>query len=128
MLAQGQFLSNPGYRLYIRIWVQHGSAGLLASDGLILEQWVVGLLLQRCVHGGNRNDQAGCFLYQVSVDDAVKVRVDITNHTSAGEGVPAESDSIAVLHITPLILQRLEIHVVGRCSGSRCVDQEEGGG
>lgn len=36
-----------------------------------------------------------------------------TNHARAGEGIPAQSNAIALLNIAPLVLQRLKVHAAG---------------
>jgi hypothetical protein len=41
-----------------------------------------------------------------------------TNHARAWEGIPAKSDTITILDITPLVLQRLVIHLDPSKSGS----------
>jgi hypothetical protein len=39
-----------------------------------------------------------------------------THHTRAGEGIPAETDTITVLDLTPLVLESFEVgHVDGGC-------------
>lgn len=36
-----------------------------------------------------------------------------TNHARAGEGIPAQPNSIALFDIAPLVLQRLVVHAAG---------------
>lgn len=53
---------------------------------------------------------------------------ELPHHARARESVPAQSDAIAVLHITPLILQGLEIHRSGwRWRSRSSVDKGRGG-
>ena len=49
-----------------------------------------------------------------------------TNHARAWEGIPAESDSIAILNFAPLVLQRFVVHVGGLGNGVPSLGDNEG--
>jgi hypothetical protein len=92
--------------------VQYGAAGLLATDGLELQERRVWLLLQRCVESTNGHDEARGF------------------HARAWKDIPAEADTIAVLYLAPLLLQSLVVHRVcspGSNSVTRANVEYEGG-
>lgn len=51
-----------------------------------------------------------------------------TNHARAWKGIPAESDTITILDIAPLVLQRLVIHLDLLRAGATTTRTERGQG
>ena len=76
--------------------------------------------------GGRHTDKAGCFLCQVLAFRPRKQR-EVPHHPRAGQRVPAEADSILVLNLTPLVLERIVVHV-GWWLWASCLAYEVRGG
>lgn len=99
--------------------VQDRTAGLLAGHRLELQEWSVGLLFQRGVESSNGHDQARGFLcervnsvYSLQHGgDAITVGLESAYHARAWEDVPAQADTIAILDLTPLLLESFVVHL-----------------
>jgi hypothetical protein len=48
--------------------------------------------------------------YKASIRSSV-LRCHLTHHACAGKDIPAESNTIAIFDLIPLVLQRLEVHI-----------------
>ena len=98
--------------------IQDGAAGLFAGDGLELQQGSLGLLLQGRVECADGNNKPRGLLYEIS-DEATAERHwggRATDHARAGKHIPTQSDAIAILHLAPLVLERLVIHLETGCA------------
>ena len=79
-----------------------------------MQQRGVGLLFEGGVEGADGDDQSGSFLRAHQLQGAQVASIGRqANHAGAWEDVPTEADAIAILNLTPLLLQGIVIHDVG---------------
>lgn len=94
----------------LRIWVEHSTAWWFTGHRFILKQRGIRLLLEGSVDGTNGDDKAGRFLFLDLAASARGHGDTETNHARARKRVPAESDTIAILDVAPLVLQSVVVH------------------
>ena len=110
-------MDTQGARVGLPEGVQDGAARLFAGDGLELQQGRLGLLLQGGVDRADRNNQPRGLLRERSDEATTEKQEDrATNHARAGKHIPTQPDAIAVLHLTPLVLKSLVVHLEIVCA------------
>jgi hypothetical protein len=114
--------------------VEDGLARRFAGDGVILEQRRVRLLLQWRVQSTDGDNESRGFLQCKSACRMLTLRLlsgvlGAPHHARAGERVPAKTDAVCVLDLTPLVLECLEVcHAVRAVRAVRVVRVLRGGG